>query len=202
MEFSHVASDAQIAKTAEALTTNGLQTFVVANAEEAKKQVFGLLSEGAEVFTVTSRTLDQIGVAAEIDASTTYKNVRNQLVELDQEGQENAKRQLGAAPEVVIGSVHAVTEQGQVIIASMSGSQLAPAVSGAGKVIWVIGAQKIVSNLDEGIRRINEYTLPLEDERALNVYGVNSSVNKLLIVNREIFPGRVSVIIVKESLGF
>lgn len=200
--FSHVASDERIAKTAESLTANGMQTFVVANAEEARKKVFELIPRDAEVFNVTSRTIDEIGVSAEIASSGHYDDVRKHLIELDQEGQQRAKRQLGAAPDVVVGSVHAITEQGQLVIASMSGSQMGPGVSGAAKVIYVAGTQKLVANLNEGLRRVQEYTLPLEDERALNAYGINSAVNKLLIINREIVPERISIILVKENIGF
>src|SRR5258708_21137596 len=125
VEFSHVAFDERIAKTAEALTANGMQTFVVANAEEARKKVFELIPKGAEVFNATSRTLGQIGASAEIESSGRYDVVRNRLVELDQAGQERAKRQLGAAPDVLVASVHPITEQGEVMIASSGGSQLA-----------------------------------------------------------------------------
>jgi L-lactate utilization protein LutC len=202
VEFSHVASDERITKTAEALTANGMQTFVVANAEEARKKVFELIPKDAEVFTAQSRTLEQIGALAEIESSGRYDVVRNRLIDLDEEGQERAKRQLGAAPDVLVASVHAITEQGQLMIASMSGSQMGPGVSGAAKVIYVVGAQKLVAHLDEGFRRIHEYTLPLEDERVMNSYSINSAVNKLLIINREIVPERISIILVKENLGF
>lgn len=201
-EFSYLASQERVAKTAEALTANGIQTFVVANGEEARKKVFELIPQGAEVFNATSRTLDQIGVAAEIESSGRYEDVRKRLVELDQEGQTRAKRQLGAAPDILVASVHAVTEQGQLLIASMSGSQLSAGVSGAAKVIYVVGTQKLVANLNDGVRRVYEYTLPLEDQRALDAYGVNSSVNKLLIINQEILPGRISIVLVNENLGF
>ncbi|GHO47941.1 LUD domain-containing protein [Ktedonospora formicarum] len=201
-EFGYLAPQERIARTAEALTANGMKAFVVANAVEARKKVFELIPNGAEVFNATSRTLEQIGVDKEIESSGRYHVVRNRLVELDEEGQERAKRQLGAAPDVLISSVHAVTEQGQLLVASMSGSQLASGVSGAAKVIYVVGTQKLVGNLNEGFRRVYEYTLPLENERALAAYGVNSSVNKLMIINREIFPERISVILVNENLGF
>jgi hypothetical protein len=98
--------------------------------------------------------------------------------------------------------VHAVTEQGQVIVASMTGSQVGPYASGAGTVIWVVGAQKIVRDLEEGLRRVREYSYPMEDARAREAYGIGSGINKLLIVNREVVPGRISVILVKEKLGF
>ena len=111
-------------------------------------------------------------------------------------------RILGAAPDFVIGSVHAVTEQGQVMVASFSGSQLASYVYGAGSVIWVVGTQKLVRDIDEGLRRITEYSYPLEDARAFEAYGMRSGVNKLLVVHREFQPGRVTVVLVKENLGY
>jgi hypothetical protein len=89
-----------------------------------------------------------------------------------------------------------------VLIASATGSQLGPYAYGAGKLVWVVGAQKIVPSLEEGFRRIREYSLPLEDARARQVYGMQSFVGKLLVVSREAQPGRITVVIVKENLGF
>jgi hypothetical protein len=111
-------------------------------------------------------------------------------------------QKLGATPETIIGSVHAVSETGSVIVASSSGSQLGPYASTAAKVVWIVGAQKIVPTLEEGLKRIEEYSLPLEDQRALKAYGMHSSVNKLLVINREMNPNRTTMIIVKENLGF
>ena len=107
-----------------------------------------------------------------------------------------------SAPEVMLGSVHAVTESGALLAASMSGSQLGPYASGAGRVILVVGTQKIVSDLEEGLRRINDYSFPLEDARAQAAYGIRSAVNKVLIINREIVPDRITVVLVDEALGF
>ena len=100
------------------------------------------------------------------------------------------------------GVVVALTEAGSLLAASMGGSQLGPYVSGAGRVILVVGTQKIVSDLEEGLRRINEYAFPLEDARAQAAYGIHSAVNKVLIINREIVPGRITVVLVDEVLGF
>jgi hypothetical protein len=111
-------------------------------------------------------------------------------------------QKLGATPEYVLGSVHALTETGVAVIASATGSQLGPYSAGASKVIWVVGSQKIVPTLEEGMKRIEEYTLPLENERAMKAYGMNSVIAKLLIVNREVTPGRITVVIVKENVGF
>jgi hypothetical protein len=111
-------------------------------------------------------------------------------------------RTLAATPDYVVGSVHAVTEEGSLLIASASGSQLGPIVSGAGHVILVVGGQKVVADLKTGIRRLYEYSFPLEDERARRAYGVPSGVNNILIVNRVVTPDRVTAVLVKERLGF
>jgi hypothetical protein len=111
-------------------------------------------------------------------------------------------RLLAASPDYVVGSVHAATEGGSLLIASASGSQLGPLASGAGHVIVVVGGQKIVTDIETGMRRIREYAFPLEDARARQVYGVPSGVNNILIINRVVAPDRVTAILVKERLGF
>ena len=121
---------------------------------------------------------------------------------MDRATQGDEIRREAAAPDVMLGSVHAVTETGSLMAASMGGSQLAPYVAGAGRVILVVGTQKIVADLEEGLRRIDEYAFPLEDARALEAYGIHSGVNKVLIINREIVPGRITVVLVDEALGF
>jgi hypothetical protein len=121
---------------------------------------------------------------------------------MDRETQADEIRSLGAAPDFMLGSVHALTETGSLITASMSGSQLGPYASGAAQVILVVGTQKIVADLEEGLRRIEDYALPLEDARAHAAYGIHSAVNKILIINREIVPGRMTVVLVDEVLGF
>ena len=202
MEFSRLASDEQIEKTVRALEANGITAIVVGTGDEARQRALELLPAGAEVYNSGSRTLEAIGLAAEIEESGRYQAIRPRLFAMDRQTQGREMRKLGASPDVVVGSVHAVTEQGQVLIASASGSQLAPYVSGAGTVIWVVGTQKLVRDLDEGLRRIEEYSYPLEDARLREVYGMSSAVAKVLIVNREMRPGRATMVLIKENLGF
>ena len=201
-DFSELASDERIASAAAALERNGVRAVVVAKDGEARSLVRSLLVEGAEVFNNTSRTLETIGVAEDIERSGRYQSLRLRLYQMDREMQQHEMRMLAAAPEYVVGSVHAVTEDGSLLIASASGSQLGPLVSGAEHVILVIGGQKIVADLDTGLRRIYEYCLPLEDERARRAYGVPSGVNNILVINRVLAPGRVTAILVRERLGF
>jgi hypothetical protein len=202
LRYASPASDADLQRTADSLNENGLTAHIVESAADALRLALELIPDGAEVFTATSQTLEDIGLPAAIEASSTLQSVRSVLVEMDMATQWDEMRALGARPDVVIGSVHAVTVGGEVVVASASGSQLGPYASGAGKVIWIVGSQKIVSSLDDAMRRIEEYALPLEDARAWLAYGQGSFIGKLLIVRREPTPGRVNVILVKKKLGF
>ena len=201
-QYAKLADDAAIQKTAEALKKNGISVIVVETEEEAKKKVLELLPQDAEVMNMTSMTLEAINVASELNESERFNSVHNKLNTMDQKTQGAEMRRLGAAPEWVVGSVHAVTEDGHVLVASASGSQLPAYAYAAGHVIWVIGTQKIVKNTEEGMKRLYEYSFPLEDERALKAYGMHSGVNKILIVNKEFVPERITAIFVKKKLGF
>jgi hypothetical protein len=201
-EFSRLATPQTIRAVATALEGSGIDTRVVDSGEEARQAVRSLLPVGAEVYNNTSRTLEVIGVAEDIERSGLYQPLRPRLYQMDREMQRREMRQLSAAPDWVVGSVHAVTETGSLLIASASGSQLGPIVSGAGHLVLVIGGQKIVRDLNSGLRRVYEYCFPLEDLRARQAYGVPSGVNNLLIINKAVAPGRINAILVNELLGF
>jgi hypothetical protein len=201
-EFSARASKARIIAVAGALDGNGITCLVVDSAAQAREAVRTILPVGAEVYNNTSRTLELIGVAEDIEQSGRYQALRPRLYQMDRQMQGREMRQLSASPDWVVGSVHALTAQGSLLIASASGSQLGPIASGAGHVILVIGAQKIVPDFDTGLRRVYEYCFPLEDRRAREAYGVSSGVNNVLVVNKAIPPGRITAILVDEPLGF
>jgi hypothetical protein len=200
--FGTVADDASVKRTAAALAANGISVLRAADAAEAKRIVLDLVPDGAQVHHAASQTLEVSGIADEIEKSGRYEPLRPRIWSMDRKTQADEIRRLSAAPDVMLGSVHAATETGSLLTASMSGSQLGPYVSGAGRVILVVGTQKIVSDLEEGLRRIDEYAFPLEDARAMEAYGIHSAVNKVLIINREINPGRITVVFVDEALGF
>jgi hypothetical protein len=152
---------------------------------------------------MTSVTVEQIGLKDKLLDAGKFNAVRNKFATMNHETDHLEMQKLGAAPEYVVGSVHAITEDGHVLIASQTGSQLAAYVYGSSHVIWLVGAQKIVENVDQGIKRIYDYTLPLESERAQKAYGVSgSAVNKLLIINKEIKPGRINLILINQVIGF
>jgi hypothetical protein len=200
--FATPAADATVTRTAAALEANGITVLRALNSGEAKRVVLDLIPAGSQVHQGASQSLDVSGITDEIERSGRYEPLRPRVFSLDRAVQADEIRRLSASPDVMLGSVHAVTETGSLVAASASGSQLGPYVSGAGKVILVVGTQKIVPDLQEALRRIEDYVFPLEDARAQAAYGVHSGVNKVLIVNREWTPGRITVVLCDEALGF
>jgi L-lactate utilization protein LutC len=200
------ASKEALERALKALNANGIEAVLAANAAEAKQKVLAMLPAGAEVFTQTSVTLDTIGLAQEVNESGRFDSVRKKLTSMNPQSQSREMRKLGAAPDFSIGSAHAVTETGAVLVASNTGSQLPAYAFGAGTQIWVVGAQKIVKDVDEGLQRIREYVVEVETERARKAYGLpadwHSFPSKILLFNREIAPGRVKLVLVNEALGF
>ena len=200
--FGAAADDGRVKRTAAALEANGMSVLRVSDPGEAKRGVLDLIPAGSQVYYGASQSLEVSGITDEIERSGRYDALRPRIWGMDRTTQAEDIRRLSSAPEVMLGSVHSVTEGGSLIAASMSGSQLGPYATGAGRVIFVVGTQKIVADLEEGLRRINEYAFPLEDARAQAAYGVHSAVNKVLIINRELTPGRITVVFVDGVLGF
>jgi hypothetical protein len=200
--FGIQADDARVRRAIIALEASGFNVLRARDAAEAKRIVLESVPEGAMVHHGASQTLEVTGIAQELDTSGRYESIGSRIRSMDRATQGDEIRRESAAPDVMLGSVHAVTETGSVLAASMSGSQLGAYVAGAGRVILVVGTQKIVADVEEGLRRIDEYAFPLEDARALEAYGIHSAVNKVVIINREIVPGRITVVLVDEALGF
>lgn len=203
-QYDQLATKESVDKTIEALKSNGIEAKFVETGEDAKKEILSLIPQGAEVMNMTSVTLDTLGIPEEINESGKYDSVRSKLNKMDRQTEGSKMQKLGAAPDWAVGSVHAVIEDGHLLIASNTGSQLPAYASGAQHVIWVVGTQKIVKNNDEALKRIYEYVLPLESVRANKAYNITtgSNVSKLLILNKEVKPGRIIVIFVGEKLGF
>ncbi|MDQ6752285.1 MAG: lactate utilization protein [Actinomycetota bacterium] len=200
--FAAPAEEARVRRAAAALEANGITVRRAPNRAEAKRIVLDLIPAGSQVHRGASQSLEASGIAGEIDGSGRYESLRPRVFSMDRATQGDEIRRLTASPDVMLGSVHAVTETGSLVAASASGSQLGPYASGAGKVILVVGTQKIVHDLGEALRRIDEYVFPLEDARAQAAYGMHSGVNKVLIINREWRPGRITVVLCDEALGF
>jgi len=200
-EHTALARKDETLATAEQLHRNGFAVHVVDSGLEAKRIVLDMIPRGSEVFTSTSVTLDQTGIA-EVLNGADYVSLRNRLYSfMGDPTKKKEMKQVVAAADFVVASVHAVTADGKLLIASASGSQLPLAAYGAEQVVFVVGTHKIVPDLEAGLHRIEHHSVPLEDKRALAAYGFNTMFAKLLVFNREI-PGRVTVILVDEELGY
>lgn len=201
-DYSVLADRETVEETILNLNVRGINAFFVENGSKAKEKVLSLLPKGARVLVSSSITAESIGLKDDIDSSTEFVSVRKEYMAYDHKEESDKIRIARSTPDVIIASIHAVTKKGEVLIASNTGSQLAGYVAGAGKVIWVVGTEKIVENLDEGFKRIYDYVLPIESEKLQKLYGVPSNVSKLLIVNKEIVKDRIILIFINEVLGY
>jgi L-lactate utilization protein LutC len=203
-DWGALPDDATIHRTAEALRAKGYEVFVADDAESARQIVLDKLPKGAEVSQGASQTLEETGITAAIEEPGAYDAIRPKTHKLDYKTEEGRAtgRKMGASPDWWVNSAHAVTEDGTLVIASNTGSQLGPIAFGAGNVIFVIGAQKIVPDLDAAMRRIDEHVMPRENARMQGLYGINTNLSKLLIINKEVRAGRFTIVLVREPLGF
>ena len=200
--FATPASTERIGRAARALAAKGFTVEILDDVAAARARISELLPQNAAVFTAASETLRLGGIDEDINASGRYTAVKPLIHALDRTTQSAKIRRLTATPDVVVGSVSALTEHGALVAVSASGSQLPAYAGGAAQVIWVIGAQKIVADLDTAFRRVESYALPLEDARARAIYGRSSGINKVLIVNAEPVPGRATVLLIRQAIGF
>jgi L-lactate utilization protein LutC len=202
LKYEKLADDKTVEETVASLKANNIEAVIVETGNQAKEKILSMIPKKAEVMTMSSQTLEQTGIDEAINKSSEYDAVKPKLWAMDRNTQARQMAKLGAAPDWVIGSVQAITKDGKIVIASNTGSQLSAEAYAGGKVIFVVSTKKIVEDLDEAMKRIYEYSFPKENERAKKVYGMPSGVNKILIINKEVFPGRTTVILVKEDLGY
>lgn len=200
--FTRPAAADRLERTAEALAAKGFTVEVLDDAAAARIRVKELIPQGASVFTAASETLRLSGIEEDINASSDYESVKSRVMAMDRETEADDIRRMVATPDFALGSAAAVTEAGALVIASASGSQLPGSVGGAACAIWVVGAQKVVADLDEALRRVEEHALPLENVRAQEVYGVTSAVNQLLVLNAPTRMSRGVVLLLREVIGF
>ena len=154
------------------------------------------------MFTGASETLRLSGIEADINASGRYQAIRPRVLAMDRATEADDIRRLVTSPDVAVGSVAALTETDSLVIASASGSQLPGYAGGAGRAIWIVGAQKVVTDLSAALRRVEDHCLPLESARAQVAYGQPSAINRLLILNAEPHPGRGTVLLLRAAIGF
>jgi len=200
--FTEPVSAQRLERAAASLSAHGFAVEILDDASAARARIRDLIPEDASVYTGASETLRLSGILEDINASGRYQAVGPRVMAMDRATEADGIRRLLASPDVAIASVAAVTETGSLVMASASGSQLPSHAGGAGRRIWIVGAQKVVPDLATALRRVEEHSLPLENDRAQRVYGVPSAINRMLILNAEYQPGHGNVLLLREAIGF
>ena len=201
VDFAAPASETKLEALAERLRERNFEVVIVQDGAEAKAEVLKRIPDGARVHSGKSKTLEDAGLFSEFMENERYDFVRRTTMKMDMRTQRDEIRKLGAAPDVMVNSAHAVTEAGQIVITSASGSQIGPIASGAGKLILVIGSQKVVPDLDTAFRRIQDYVFPYEDARLRDQLGIGTQIARTLILDRDFVPGRTTIILVRNPIG-
>ncbi|MEM0117464.1 MAG: LUD domain-containing protein [Conexivisphaerales archaeon] len=196
------SSEEMIEETVDALKAKSFEAYVVDTREEAARLVFSLIPEGSDVWDNTSITLLESGISQYIRDSGKYNSLRKKVFSINDPKERLAARRATATAKYAVGSANALVKDGTIMIASMTGSQIPYYAYSSENVIFVIGSQKIVRSFEEGLKRIEEYVVPLEDARMKSEGAKGTSFNKLLVIRGESIPGRIRVIITRERLGF
>src|SRR5689334_12878642 len=199
--FATLPTEQALAATVTALEEHGFSVQVVDDLDAARQAVLARIPHGSSVMTNTSVTLAETGIADAINDGGPYESARNKVFALDFATQAQQMKAIGGQPDYALGSVHAVTRDGTLVIASASGSQLASYAWGAANVIFVAGVQKLVPTLEAAHERIYQHSLKLEDARAQAAYGQHSQVGKILEIHQEL-PGRIHLVLIREAVGF
>jgi hypothetical protein len=200
-DFATPASETELEAVAARLRERNFEVVILQSSTDVKAAVLERIPAGATVHSGKSKTLEDARLFKELMESERYDFIRRRTSKLDRTTQGDEIRRLGAAPDFMLGSVQAVTESGQLVVASASGSQIGPYASGAGKLILVIGSQKIVPDLDTALRRINEYVFPYEDARLRETLGVGTKLTRWLVIEQDYYAGRTTIILVREPTG-
>lgn len=207
MDYLNLPSPERIQKTIEAVTTRGITVTFVETREDALANIYELIPTAASVMTGASVTLQQIGLEVALKVGDhPWWNMKSEIVLEKDPVKQAVLRKQATLAEYYLGSVHAIAETGEILIASATGSQLAPYAFSSNHVIWVAGVQKIVPTLEDAFRRLREYVQPLEDRRLKQVFGPEARgvIGKILVFEREspMLKRSVNLILVNEVLGF
>jgi acyl-CoA hydrolase len=200
--FTTLPDENTLQATVVALEEHGFSVEVTGDLDAARQAVLTRIPEGSSVMTNASVTLAEAGLVDAInDGDGRWESARNKMFALDFATQAQQMKAISGQPDYALGSVHAITRDGTLVIASASGSQLASYAWGAAKVIFVVGAQKLVPTLAAAHERIYQHSLPLEDARAQAAYGQHSQVGKILEIHAEM-PDRIHIVLVRQPVGY
>ena len=199
--FTTPASEQALGRVVAGLKARNIEAVIVDSGEDARKLVLEKVPRGSEVHSGKSKTLQDAGIMELITDPAMFDALRPRYMKMDRQMQAREIRKLIAGPDYMLGSVAAVTEDGILVAGSATASQLGPYAYTSGKVILVVGSQKVVPDLDAALRRIREYILPWEDAQVRAQVPSGSFVGKILIIEREWIAGRMEVILVRKPIG-
>ncbi|MBS3092485.1 lactate utilization protein [Candidatus Pacearchaeota archaeon] len=202
-QFIKMPDEKELKETVEAIKSRGINVIVVENKKEALDEIKKIIPDGAEIMNGSSTTLNEIGFIDYLKLKEhEWKNVNEEILKENDMVKQTELRRKGVTAEYFLGSVNAIAKTGEIVACDASGSRVTAYPFAAKNLILVAGTQKITSNLDEAMKRVREYVYPLEDERAKKAYGMPSAIGKWVIIEKEMFPNRTTLILVKEKLGF
>jgi hypothetical protein len=201
VDYTRLAPEATIEKVAAALNANNIEAVVVKDGAEARAKILEIIPDGAEVYTAKSKSVEDIGLFEQLNDPSRYDAVRPKYMAMDRATQGPEIRRLMAAPDYIVGSVQALTEDGTLVAVSYSGGQLGAFVAGAGRVLLVVGSQKIVPDFEAAMTRIQEHAFPYEDNLLRKQLGVPTKIASVLQIRLAPRPGRTTVFLVREPVG-
>jgi LUD domain len=199
--YTTAASEQTLQNLAKALRERNITPLVVDTPADARRSVLEMIPDGAEVHSGKSKTLEDAGLFTDFQDSGRYDFVRTRMFAMDRATQGREIRKLASAPDYMVNSAQAITEDGVIVVASASASQIGPLASGAGRVIYVVGSQKIVPDVAAAYARILDHVLPYEDARVFEAMGMHSFLARVLLVEREWQADRTTVVLVREPVG-
>lgn len=204
-KYEQLADHETVEKLIPALKERGIEAIIVATKEQALEKIKELIPQKASVQTGSSVTLEQIGFIEYLKTGQHgWDNLKAKVLSEKDPAKQAVLRRESNLADYFLGSVHAVTTDGQLLIASNTGSQLPSYAFSAPNVIWVVGTHKIVKTLDDAFKRLEDYVFPLENNHMQELYKVGSNISKILIFKNESpFNNRhLRIILVNERLGF
>ncbi|MGA2121391.1 MAG: lactate utilization protein [Methanoregula sp.] len=192
-----------VERTIQEIEKRGIKVIVAENGAEALSVIKKIIPPGAEVMNGSSTTLIEIGYEEFIATGQSGWNpVHKKITAENDAGKRAELRRKSVAADYFISGANAVAGTGEIVGCDAGGSRVGAWPFAAGHLILVVGTNKIVPTLHDALDRIHNYAYQLENARATKAYGTSSVIGKCVILAHEKSEGRVTLILVKEALGY
>ncbi len=205
MDYNKLATKESVEKTIEALKARNVEAMFVPSGGEALRKIKELIPKGASVMNGSSVTLEQIGFVDYLKSGAhDWNNLHEAILAEKDPVKQAVLRKQSVLSDYYLGSVHALAETGEFVIASNTGSQLPHIVFTSSNLIFVVSTKKIVPTFADTFKRLDEHVMPLENEHIMKKYGRGTQQNKVLVFKGEssMMGRKVTMILVNEDLGF